>query len=513
MRLIKVGRDQSCDLRLNSPKVSSLHAEITILNNGDMLLEDKGSTNGTYIMNRPIKPGTQVPISRGDAVRFGDTELVWSMIPPMEDLSRYKGIYGIGKHSLNEIRLDGATVSRFHATLKKEKDDKVYIEDHSKNGTTVNGEKLAFGQRRRIKRGDTVVCGGVTVPESYLKSIIPNSVWPKIVAAFGGVATVVGLIFIIIELLSRPSLEDLQEATACVYGQYYIEVELEDDPLSSLYYSYPKTWKIGYRPNTGWGEPQIGLVGVHDVQPFEYTGTAFFISENGDLGTNRHVACPWELEYVQKEIRENTKEILTWIKRYVEYNCDSKMLIKDDIFELRLITAKLKISGVHNFLGIALTGSNVNSIVDYKPCQVIALSDDSRKDVALIRLNDPQTPEGIIEGGFFDIDDARIDEMSLEPQKEELITIGYPAGFAIGFNMKEGKELSPIVHKISLSKRPDEFNFQLQGQAIGGQSGSPIIDENHRLVGVLFATNYGTDFSYGCNIKHLVDIYNKHKLK
>ena len=23
----------------------------------------------------------------------------------------------------------------------------------------------------------------------------------------------------------------------------------------------------------------------------------------------------------------------------------------------------------------------------------------------------------------------------------------------------------------------------------------------------------GTDFSYGCNIKHLVDIYNKHKLK
>ena len=188
MRLIKVGRDQSCDLRLNSPKVSSLHAEITILNNGDMLLEDKGSTNGTFIMNRPIKPGTQVPISRGDAVRFGDTELVWSLIPPMEDLSRYKGIYGIGKHSLNEIRLDGATVSRFHATLKKEKDDKVYIEDHSKNGTTVNGEKLAFGQRRRVKRGDAVVCGGVTVPESYLKTIIPNSVWPKIAAALVGVA-------------------------------------------------------------------------------------------------------------------------------------------------------------------------------------------------------------------------------------------------------------------------------------------------------------------------------------
>jgi pSer/pThr/pTyr-binding forkhead associated (FHA) protein len=64
MRLLKIGRDNTCDIVLHSAKASSLHAEITILNNGDILLEDKNSTNGTFIMNSPIKPGVQVNIKR-----------------------------------------------------------------------------------------------------------------------------------------------------------------------------------------------------------------------------------------------------------------------------------------------------------------------------------------------------------------------------------------------------------------------------------------------------------------
>ena len=70
MRLLKVGRDPSCDIVLQSQRVSALHAEITVLNNGDILLEDKNSRNGTFIMNNPIKPGVQVNIKRGDAIRF-----------------------------------------------------------------------------------------------------------------------------------------------------------------------------------------------------------------------------------------------------------------------------------------------------------------------------------------------------------------------------------------------------------------------------------------------------------
>lgn len=100
MRLLKIGRDASCDLVLHSDKVSSLHAEMTVLNNGDILLEDKNSRNGTFLMNKPIKAGTTVSVRRGDAIRFGDVELMWSQIPMPENNSNYKALFGIGTNFL-----------------------------------------------------------------------------------------------------------------------------------------------------------------------------------------------------------------------------------------------------------------------------------------------------------------------------------------------------------------------------------------------------------------------------
>ena len=150
MRLLKVGRDPSCDIVLQSQRVSALHAEITVLNNGDILLEDKNSRNGTFIMNNPIKPGVQVNIKRGDAIRFADVELIWNQIPSPEDNSGYKAIYGIGSNFRNEIQINGNTASRFHATLKIDKKGHATLQDHSKNGTTVNGQR---GLQRR--------CGGL----------------------------------------------------------------------------------------------------------------------------------------------------------------------------------------------------------------------------------------------------------------------------------------------------------------------------------------------------------------
>ena len=129
MRLLKIGRDASCDIVLNSGKVSALHAELTLLDNGDILLEDKNSRNGTFIMNCPIKPGTQVNVKRGDAIRFADVELLWSQVPQPEDNSNYKAVYGIGTNFRNDIQLVGGSVSRFHATLKIDRRGKAFIVD------------------------------------------------------------------------------------------------------------------------------------------------------------------------------------------------------------------------------------------------------------------------------------------------------------------------------------------------------------------------------------------------
>ena len=161
MRLLKIGRDASCDIVLHSANVSSLHAELTLLNSGDITIEDKGSKNGTFIMNQPIKPGKPVNVRRGDAIRFADVELQWSQVPMPEDNSAYKAICSIGSHFNNDVQLSGATVSRYHATIKAGRDGKVYIFDHSKNGTTVDGVKITPNTPYRIKKNSAIACGGV----------------------------------------------------------------------------------------------------------------------------------------------------------------------------------------------------------------------------------------------------------------------------------------------------------------------------------------------------------------
>lgn len=234
MRLLRIGRDASCDIVLHSQRVSALHAEITVLNNGDILLEDKNSKNGTFIMNRPIKPGVQVNIKRGDAIRFADVELIWDQVPYPEDNSAYKAVYGIGSNFRNEIQISGNTASRFHATLKIDKKGHAILQDHSKNGTTVNGQKIQNGQSVRVSKGDSVICGGIPV---NISPYIPGRM---------SMHKMVGLVAFVVLIaccgygawwlidrqgtVSPKSTQAMENATACVYGGYYYVVTIKDDP-------------------------------------------------------------------------------------------------------------------------------------------------------------------------------------------------------------------------------------------------------------------------------------------
>lgn len=544
MRLLKIGRDNSCDITLSSIKVSALHAEITILNNGDMLLEDKGSTNGTFIMNKPIQPGVQVPIKKGDAIRFGDTELQWIWIPELEDISQYKGVYGIGKNFHNDIRIDGNTVSRFHATLKIEKNNKAYIQDHSKNGTTVNGNKILFGENKRIKRGNAVVCGGVPVKQRDIDQYIPKPVWPKIAAAISAVAAIICILLLL--PASTPSIKSLQRATAYVQSNFYIVVTINDDPFKEMFKSWPKEWLFG-RVKEEYPVPKT-FAYEDQATPITFGGTAFFISKKGELGTNRHIAAPWE--YLD-DFKPGTKETITQfiaelrqallpineigpytdleaikdtklgypIYEYIEELKRNNSYTKAKLIQInswinRFKNSTITISGRMTNMSIALSGQNFTSSNEFLPCHVVAETGDDKRDIALLRLNSKKTPEQIIKDGFFDIAKARLDETELQPQSEDLITMGYPWGLILGL-FTENNSLKPTVHKISISKEPDEFKFQFQGEELSGASGSPIIDsKRHQLVGVLYGGyTVGSSFGLACNIKHLKELYDKNKAK
>lgn len=523
MRLLKIGRDNACDIVLHSDKASSLHAELTILNNGDILLEDKHSRNGTFVMNRPIKPGTQVSVKRGDAIRFGDVELVWNQVPMPEDLSKYKAVYGIGTSMRNDIQVTGNTVSRYHATLKIDKKGRAFLQDHSKNGCTVNGERLGHGQTRPIKRKDAVVCGGV--PLNLSQYIPSNNLW-KIL---GGIAAACIIGFGIWGLVSLADISStskvppvtaqaMENASACVYGGYYYEVTIKDDPFRNVITGWPEKWYVGYGPN---GKLSV-QTSTEGLTPIGYNGTAFFISEHGEMGTNRHIAVPWEYrspddeEMIRQQMEIARQATGGKLYELLYYNVLNGSISVDNAnaWLHRFQNSDFEIGGKHEFFGVGLTGSKVNNQIDLQQAQVIAESGDPKKDVALIRLNSRKTPDYLIKmGAIYDIDQAIKDERTLKPQEEELTIVGYPMGEVVSNELFDGKELRPTIHSTKLSRVPDDNQLQIQTTGVGGMSGSPISDSKHRLVGVLCSGFGGTEVTYGCNIKHLQDLYNNHRVR
>lgn len=69
---VVVGRSPSSDVVINEPFVSSNHARFTIQGPA-LVLEDLGSTNGTYINNNIITE--PVTLRDGDDVQIGDAVL------------------------------------------------------------------------------------------------------------------------------------------------------------------------------------------------------------------------------------------------------------------------------------------------------------------------------------------------------------------------------------------------------------------------------------------------------
>ena len=71
--LIILGRGTDCDLRLVDPGVSRHHAEIRV-EDGEVVLVDLGSTNGTFVNGQPVR---RVTLTDGTRVTLGRTTLVF----------------------------------------------------------------------------------------------------------------------------------------------------------------------------------------------------------------------------------------------------------------------------------------------------------------------------------------------------------------------------------------------------------------------------------------------------
>ena len=555
MKIIKIGSSQSCDLVLDSQYVSSLHAEMTILDDGQIILEDKNSKNGTTVGNKKIEPGREVNVQRGDRISFADVPLVWAKVPVAEKLTAYKSVYNIGSNYRNEMIVNSQTVSRFHASVRVGKDGKVYIHDNgSRNGTMVNGVKIAANKDVRIKKGDNIVCGTEDVTDQ-IAAVMPKTNMTMIYGIAGviGALILIGLIYALWPrsgkidpvptpdtpyVASTPTItpEKYRNTVVFVGAQYHYIAEFEDNPI-------PDTWNGKIE--------DIGILEqINTIRP--YTATAFFLDRNGYMGTNRHVAVPWEYRSKEEDnlVRELVEYRIELMRRTCMYICskgDERYTGSDKLGrdfsketmlkfsqtdfgkailahinkygaaypgELNKIVSRLNrsrynITGAIDYIMVGYAGRNYTHGDEFQRCDVISESKDPEIDVALLQLNDKKTPDHV----ELVFSPSQFVEERLVPLKDKLFTIGYPAGLNWALD-KKAKSLEPSIKETKCSKEPSKYDFELQESSVGGSSGSPIFNEAGQLVGVLWGgTSVAGGFTKAMHAKYLKKLCDEEGVK
>jgi len=193
-----VGR-QDTDVLLMDGTVSRKHAKLTV-SGGKCLVEDLGSSNGTFVDGAQLQPGEPVEAASGAEIKFGScvaqlvlTEAAQAEAPaaevteesaeetpeveeavvapePVAKLVSVDGTTGefaivagentVGRRGDNRITILGDPyVSGSHAVIIAAEDGLRVTDLGSTNGTLVNGDKLAPDQPVDLHSGDEVVFG------------------------------------------------------------------------------------------------------------------------------------------------------------------------------------------------------------------------------------------------------------------------------------------------------------------------------------------------------------------
>jgi len=74
---LSIGRSRESDVFLEDLAVSRLHATILSQGNGNYVLRDEGSANGTKVNGQPVTKYQPYPLQEGDKIQLGQTVLVF----------------------------------------------------------------------------------------------------------------------------------------------------------------------------------------------------------------------------------------------------------------------------------------------------------------------------------------------------------------------------------------------------------------------------------------------------
>jgi hypothetical protein len=262
-------------------------------------------------------------------------------------------------------------------------------------------------------------------------------------------------------------------------------------------------------------------------------GTGFFVSNTGEILTNRHVAAPSIdnsevkgkikdfysaftdlIEYLQEELSnefdllESQKADCYYVDYFGDICCNRAQLAEIERKQEELRSQYQEniqtIQGLKGAdfselstrciseLSIAYNNTFVTNASDFKPCVFIRSSEDDQTDLALIQLKDKITPESSHVFVLPEMSDSENETLNIN---EHVVMISYNAGIQLS-NTAIG--IQAQLNTGNVSQKGDGVKVMYSIPSLKGSSGSPVLNKYGELVAVNFAGLTGTQsFNYG----------------